>query len=76
MRVEFGEDLRHRLLHQVVHVDGIHIHIADIVEQVIEFTAVGIDNAQPVAGEMIGIKSPNQYAEYDTQSHPKRSKTV
>jgi hypothetical protein len=46
------------------------------VEQVVEFTAVGIDDAQPVAGEMIGIEGAHQYAEYDTQGHQERSKTV
>ena len=62
VRIQFGEDLRHRLLHQVVYIDCIHIHIIDIVEQIVEFTTVGIDDAQPVAGEMIGIEGSNQYA--------------
>ena len=56
MRIELRQDLRHSFLNKVIHVDSVNIHIVDVMEQIVEFAAIRIDDAQPVAREMIGIE--------------------
>ena len=74
VRIEFRQDLRHCLLHQVIDVDRIHILVVDHVQQVVQLVAARIDDIQPVAGEMVGIERTDQYAEDDRQGHPQRGK--
>jgi hypothetical protein len=76
MRIQLRKNLRHSLLYQVIHVDGIDIEVTDIVKQIIKFTSIRIDDAQSVAREMIGIERTHEYTQYDTQGHPQRSKTI
>ena len=49
MGIKFCQDLRHRLLHQVVDVHGIDILIVDDMKQVVELITAGVDDVQPVA---------------------------
>ena len=49
MRIELAENLRHGLLDEVVHIDGIDILVVDDMQQVVEFVATGIDDVQPIA---------------------------
>ena len=49
MRIEFCQDLRHCLLHQIVDVHGIDILIVDDMKQVVELVTAGVDDVQPVA---------------------------
>ena len=72
MGIEFTQDLRHRLLYQVVDVHGIDILVVDDVKQVVEFVTAGVDDVQSVTGEMIGIERANQNTDDDGYGHPKR----
>ena len=63
MWVKICQDLRHRLLHQVVDVDGVHILVINDVQQVVQLIAAAIDDAQTVARKVVGIECTNQDAD-------------
>ena len=61
VRVEFFEDLRHRALHKVAHVDSVNIAVADDLHEIVDFVARGVDEAHPIAREEVGVEVANQY---------------
>ena len=75
MGIELCQDLRHRLLHQIIDIHGIDILIVDDMKQVVEFVTAGVDDVQPVAREMVGIERTDQDTDDHTDGHPKRCKT-
>ena len=68
MRVKLCQNLGHSLLHQVGHIDGIDILVINDIEQVVQFVAARIDDAQPVARKVMGIER----ADGDTNHHSQR----
>ena len=72
MGVQIGEYLRYGLVNQRIQVDGIHILVVNDVQQVVEAVAARIDDVEAVAGEMVGIKGADEYADDHTQGHEKR----
>ena len=76
VRVEFGQNLWHGFLHQVVYIDRIDILVIDNVEQVVELVATRVDNVQAVTREMIGIEGTNQDTYDHRDSQPKWHKTI
>ena len=75
VRVELAEDLRHGLLNEVVHIDGVDVLVVDDMQQIVQFVSAGIDDAQTVAGEMVGVESSDQDACHNTHRYPERRKT-
>ena len=69
MWVELSQYLWHGFLHQVIDVDRIHILIINDMQQVVQLVAAGIDDAQTVAREVVGIKSAYQDTYHHAYSH-------
>jgi hypothetical protein len=64
------------LFHQVVHVDGVYVLVVNHVQQAVQFVAAGVDDAQPVAGEVVGVERAYEYSDDHTQCHGQRHETV
>ena len=56
--VEFRQYLRHGLLYQIGHVDGIHILVINNTQQGIQLVGRAIDDSQFITGKMPGINVP------------------
>lgn len=56
MRIEFRKNLWHGFFHQVADIDGIHILVVNDTQQGIQFVGRRVDDAQFVAGKMVGIE--------------------
>ena len=76
MRIQFGEDLRHSLLHDVVHIHSINVTVVNNLQQIVQFAAPCVDDTQAVTGEMISIERAYQNTDYDAQSEQYGNKTV
>ena len=70
--VEFGQYLRHGFLHQLVDIHRIHILVVDDMQQVIEFVATRVDDAQSVAREMVGVECSDDDTHHHAHSHYQR----
>ena len=71
--VEFRQYLRHGLLYQIGHVDGIHILVINNTQQGIQLVGRAIDDSQFITGKMPGIKRSDKdsrdYADCDDERH-------
>ena len=74
--VQFRQNLWHRLLYEVVDVDSIHIFVFHDVQQVVELVAARIDDAQPVAREVVGIECSDEDSYHYADSHDDRHESV
>ena len=76
MWVKLSQNPRQGFLHQVVGVDGIDIFVVDDVQQVVNLVAAGIDDAEPVAREVVGIECSYQDAYHHADGHQQGHETV
>ena len=76
MRVQLRQNLWHSLLHKVVDIYSVYILVIYNVQQVVEFVAARVDDAQPVAREVVGIERAYENAHHYADGHYKRHETV
>ena len=76
VRVQLCQYLRHGFLYQVVDVYRIDIAVVYQMQQVVQLVAAAIDDAEPVAREVVGIERANQDADDHTQGHCKGREAV
>ena len=62
--VQFGQNLRHGVLHQFRHVHGVYVLVFDDMQQGVQLVGRGVDDAQLVASVMLGIECPDEDAQY------------
>ena len=65
MWIQLRQDLGNGFLYQVVHVDSVHILVIHYVEQIVQFIAARIDNAQAIARKAVG----KECADKDSYHH-------
>ena len=73
VRIKFLEDAWHGILHQLRHVDGIHIVVVDNLQQVAQLVGTCVDDAQSVAREMTRAECTDKDAHYHAQRYEQRS---
>ena len=69
VRIQFGKNLRNRLIDQRIDVHGIYILVIDEVEQVVQTVASTIDDIESVAGEMIRKECADDDAQHNAERH-------
>ena len=57
VRIQLFQDLRHGSLHEISHVDRVHIALVDDMQQITELITRSIDETNAIAGKMRGIKA-------------------
>lgn len=75
VRIQFGKNLRNRLIDQRIDVHGIYILVIDEVEQVVQTVASTVDDIESVAGEMIRKECADDDAQHNAERHDEAAYT-
>ena len=73
--VQFLEDTGHGILHQLGHIDGIHIIVIYNLQEVTQLVGTRIDDAQTITSKVTGTECAYEYAYDDTQRDEQWGKT-
>ena len=66
MWIKFHQYMRQRTLNKVRDINRINVFVINQVEEVADFVARCVDNAQAISGIVVGIETSYQNAEHHT----------